>query len=149
MPHFMIILIPYINLWKPFLDKKKCLFFGGIWSFNTLVVFFFFFFFFCWPFKCSFSDVALLCMLESTTVPLCLFIVCVSSLFLLVPREGCASWLCPFLGIFNCILIVIHIAIQTHYIQSILVISQSKGLSEIVRMIRTTTYQICRMQGKK
>ena len=33
-------------------------------------------------------------------------------------------------------------------IQSTLVISNSKGLSEILRYIRTSTYQICRIQEK-
>ena len=33
-------------------------------------------------------------------------------------------------------------------IQSILVISNSKGLSEILRDIRTSTYQICRIKEK-
>ena len=33
-------------------------------------------------------------------------------------------------------------------IQSTLVISNSKGLSEILRDIRTSTYQICRTEGK-
>ena len=36
---------------------------------------------------------------------------------------------------------------QTH-IQSTLVISKSKGLSEILRDIRTSTYQICRIEEK-
>ena len=35
------------------------------------------------------------------------------------------------------------------YIQSTLVISKYKGLSEILRDIRTSTYQICRIEGKK
>ena len=35
------------------------------------------------------------------------------------------------------------------YLQSTLVISNSKGLSEILRDIRTSTYQICRIEGKK
>ena len=34
------------------------------------------------------------------------------------------------------------------YIQSTLVISNSKGLSEILRDIRTSTYQICRIEEK-
>ena len=34
-------------------------------------------------------------------------------------------------------------------IQSTLVISKSKGLSEILRDIRTSTYQICRIEEKK
>ena len=33
-------------------------------------------------------------------------------------------------------------------IQSTLVISNSKGLSEILRDIRTSTYQICRIEEK-
>ena len=36
----------------------------------------------------------------------------------------------------------------TSYIQSTLVISKSKGLSEILRDIRTSTYQICRIEEK-
>ena len=35
------------------------------------------------------------------------------------------------------------------YIQSTLVISQSKGLSEILRDICTSTYQICRIEEKQ
>ena len=35
-----------------------------------------------------------------------------------------------------------------NYIQSILVISKSKGLSEILRDIRTSTYQICKFEEK-
>ena len=34
------------------------------------------------------------------------------------------------------------------YVQSTLVISNSKGLSEILRDIRTSTYQICRIEEK-
>ena len=34
------------------------------------------------------------------------------------------------------------------YIQSTLVISKSKGLSETLRDIRTSTYQICRIEEK-
>ena len=34
------------------------------------------------------------------------------------------------------------------HVQSSLVISNSKGLSEILRDIRTSTYQICRIEGK-
>ena len=34
-------------------------------------------------------------------------------------------------------------------IQSTLVISKSKGLSEILRDIRTSTYQICRIEEKR
>ena len=34
------------------------------------------------------------------------------------------------------------------YIQSTLVFSNSKGLSEILRDIRTSTYQICRIEEK-
>ena len=37
---------------------------------------------------------------------------------------------------------------ETWYIQSTLVISNSKGLSEILRDIRTSTYQICRIEEK-
>ena len=37
---------------------------------------------------------------------------------------------------------------QTKQIQSNLVISNSKGLSEILRDIRTSTYQICRIEEK-
>ena len=33
-------------------------------------------------------------------------------------------------------------------VQSTLIISNSKGLSEILRDIRTSTYQICRLQEK-
>ena len=35
------------------------------------------------------------------------------------------------------------------YIQSTLVISKSKGLSEILRDIRTSTYQICKIEEKQ
>ena len=35
------------------------------------------------------------------------------------------------------------------YIQSTLVISNSKGLSEILRDTRSSTYQVCRIEGKK
>ena len=35
-----------------------------------------------------------------------------------------------------------------HIIQSTLVISNSKGLCEILRDIRTSTYQICRIEEK-
>ena len=35
------------------------------------------------------------------------------------------------------------------HIQSTLVISKSKGLSEILRDIRTSTYQICRIEKKR
>ena len=35
------------------------------------------------------------------------------------------------------------------YVQSTLVISNSNGLYEILRDIRTSTYQICRTEGKK
>ena len=39
--------------------------------------------------------------------------------------------------------------IHSHkHIQSTLVISKSKGLSYILRDIRTSTYQICRIEGK-
>ena len=34
------------------------------------------------------------------------------------------------------------------YIQSTLVISNSKGLSEILRDIRSSTYQVCRIEEK-
>ena len=34
------------------------------------------------------------------------------------------------------------------YIQSTLVISNSKGLTEILRDIRTSTYQVCRIEEK-
>ena len=37
---------------------------------------------------------------------------------------------------------------QPAEIQSTLVISNSKGLSEILRNIRTSTYQICRIEEK-
>ena len=37
---------------------------------------------------------------------------------------------------------------QDLYLQSTLVISNSKGLSEILRDIRTSTYQICRIAEK-
>ena len=37
---------------------------------------------------------------------------------------------------------------QWLFIQSTLVISNSKGFSEIVRDIRTSTYQICRIEEK-
>ena len=37
---------------------------------------------------------------------------------------------------------------QTEHIHSILVISNSKGLSEILRDIRTSRYQICRIEEK-
>ena len=37
---------------------------------------------------------------------------------------------------------------KTNYIQSTLVISNSKGLSEILRDIRTSTYQSCRIEEK-
>ena len=37
---------------------------------------------------------------------------------------------------------------QYQHIQSTLVISNSKGLSEILRDIRTSTYQICRIEEK-
>ena len=37
---------------------------------------------------------------------------------------------------------------NTYYIQSTLVISKSKGLSKILRDIRTSTYQICRIEEK-
>ena len=33
-------------------------------------------------------------------------------------------------------------------VQSTLVISNSKGLSEIIRDIRSSTYQVCRIEGK-
>ena len=36
----------------------------------------------------------------------------------------------------------------TKQIQSTLVISNSKGISEILRNIRTSTYQICRIEEK-
>ena len=48
-----------------------------------------------------------------------------------------ATWKCIMVSSF----------IQTH-IQSTLVISNSKGLSEILRDIRTSTYQICRIEEK-
>ena len=41
-----------------------------------------------------------------------------------------------------------HRHVSITYIQSILVISNSKGLSEILRDIRTSTYQICRIEEK-
>ena len=40
------------------------------------------------------------------------------------------------------------IHVGTNDIQSTLVISKSKGLSEILRDIRTLTYQICRIEEK-
>ena len=40
------------------------------------------------------------------------------------------------------------IKVSTVYIQSTLVISNSKGLSEILRDILTSTYQICRIKEK-
>ena len=40
------------------------------------------------------------------------------------------------------------IFIYTNKIQSTLVISNSKGLSEILRDIRSSTYQICRLEEK-
>ena len=43
--------------------------------------------------------------------------------------------------------IMVSSLIQTH-ILSTLVISNSKGLSEILRDIRTSTYQICRIEEK-
>ena len=36
----------------------------------------------------------------------------------------------------------------SQYIQSTLVISNSKGLSEILRDIRSSTYQVCRIEEK-
>ena len=41
----------------------------------------------------------------------------------------------------------VSIPLNTH-IQSTLVISNSKGLSEILRDIRTSTYQVCRIEEK-
>ena len=41
-----------------------------------------------------------------------------------------------------------HYGIKHVYIQSTLVISNSKGLSEILRDIRTSTYQVCRIEEK-
>ena len=38
--------------------------------------------------------------------------------------------------------------IEAFYIQSTLVISNSKGLSEILRDIRSSTYQVCRIEEK-
>ena len=37
---------------------------------------------------------------------------------------------------------------KVFYIQSTLVISNSKGLSEILRDIRSSTYQVCRIEEK-
>ena len=39
--------------------------------------------------------------------------------------------------------------LRTFGIQSTLVISKSKGPSETLRDIRTLTYQVCRIEGKK
>ena len=41
-----------------------------------------------------------------------------------------------------------HLGQNKRHIQSTLVISNSKGLSEILRDIRTSTYQICRIEEK-
>ena len=40
------------------------------------------------------------------------------------------------------------ISYNTNEIQSTLVISNSKGLSEILRDIRSSTYQVCRIEEK-
>ena len=53
---------------------------------------------------------------------------------LLMPQEDCAS---------HC-----GLCWMTLYIQSTLVISNSKELSEILQYIRTSTYQICRIEEK-
>ena len=44
--------------------------------------------------------------------------------------------------------IVRETSIRAKQLQSTLVISNSKGLSEILRDIRTSTYQICRIEEK-
>ena len=55
---------------------------------------------------------------------------------------GCSSFWCYWL-------VALRLeSYSTSYIQSIIVISNSKGLSEILRDIRTSTYQICRIEEK-
>ena len=43
---------------------------------------------------------------------------------------------------------MIHCILMYVYVQSTLVISNSKGLSEILRDIRSSTYQVCRIEEK-
>ena len=61
--------------------------------------------------------------------------------------EGIYSFGAPFVGIFK--LMTYKYAVNPLIIiQSTLVISNFKGLSEILRDIRSSTYQICRTEEK-
>ena len=91
MSHCMIVLLPYINLLNLSWIKNVC--FWGKWSLKARLT----------------ISKRLLCNTSSLFV--CLWfkmwhlfvLIWSSSLLLEVPREGCASWLCYFLGIFTCI----------------------------------------------